>query len=99
MTPGHTRFHQSVRVESRGQVLVILGDLVPTAAHVRSSAIMSYDQYPLETSATKDELFAQGLAGSWIYGFGHDPVHAFGRIERAGPRYVFRPLDSPPASK
>jgi len=99
LTPGHTRYHQSVRVESRGQVFVVLGDLVPTAAHVRSSAVTSFDLYPLETMAAKDELFAKGLAGSWTYGFGHDPLHIFGRVERVGTRYVFRPFAGRPASK
>lgn len=99
LTPGHTRYHQSVRVESRGQVFVVLGDLVPTAAHVRSSAVMSFDLYPLETMAVKDDLFGQGLAGSWTYGFGHDPVHVFGRVERVGPGYRFRPVAGRPASK
>lgn len=99
LTPGHTPYHQSVKVESQGQVFVVLGDLVPTSAHVRASAVMSFDLDPLGTAAAKDKLFAQGLAGSWTYGFVHDPVHVFGRVERIGPRNLFRPLAGRPASK
>jgi len=99
LTPGHTRHHQSVRVESRGRVFVVLGDLVPTAAHVRSSSVMSFDLDPLETIANKEKVFAEGLAGSWTYGFVHDPVHVFGRVERVGPTYLFRHVSGRPASK
>src|SRR5512135_275074 len=35
VSPGHTRRHQSVMVRSGGRALYFLGDLVPSAAHVR----------------------------------------------------------------
>jgi glyoxylase-like metal-dependent hydrolase (beta-lactamase superfamily II) len=92
LAPGHTRHHQCVKVESNNRVLVILGDLVPTSAHVPLSRVMSFDLDPLETRAVKKKIFEQGAAGSWLYGFGHDPVHPFGRVERPGQRFVFRPL-------
>jgi glyoxylase-like metal-dependent hydrolase (beta-lactamase superfamily II) len=92
LAPGHTRHHQCVKVESEAAVLLILGDLVPTSAHVRFAYVMSYDLFPLETMAHKKKLFEQGIGGSWTYGFVHDPVHAFGRVERPGRSYTFRPL-------
>ncbi|OGD17886.1 MAG: hypothetical protein A2W03_17805 [Candidatus Aminicenantes bacterium RBG_16_63_16] len=92
VTPGHTRRHQSVRVRSGGRTLDFLGDLVPTAAHVRLSYIMSYDLYPLETLETRKKLYEEAIAGDWILGFVHDPVHFFGRVRKTDSRYEFVPV-------
>jgi glyoxylase-like metal-dependent hydrolase (beta-lactamase superfamily II) len=92
LTPGHTLHHQGVKVESQGKVLFILGDLVPTTAHVRTSYVMSYDLYPLQTMATKKKVYEEGLAGGWLFGFVHDPVHYFGRVAKAEGKYDFRPV-------
>ena len=91
LSPGHTRYHQCVKVTSKGRVFVILGDLVPTAAHVRSSAASSYDLDPAETLSGRTKIFDQGLADSWTYGFVHDSINAFGSVAKRGRGYVFRP--------
>src|SRR5207253_7061270 len=46
-TPGHVPFHQSVLVESGGERVCFLADLVPTAAHLPLPWIMGYDLEPL----------------------------------------------------
>jgi glyoxylase-like metal-dependent hydrolase (beta-lactamase superfamily II) len=91
-TPGHTLHHQAVKVESEGAVLFILGDLVPTSAHVRTSYVMSYDLYPQQTMEAKKETFEAGLAGGWVFGFVHDPEHFFGRVAKAENKYAYRSL-------
>ena len=92
LTPGHTLHHQGIRVESEGVVLFILGDLVPTAAHVRTSYVMSYDLYPTQTMATKKKVYEQGLAEGWVFGFVHDPEHYFGRVAKVENKYDYLPL-------
>ena len=92
VSPGHTRRHQSVMVRSGGRTLYFLGDLVPTAAHVRLAYIMSYDLFPLETLETRKRLYEQAIAGDWILGFVHDPVHFFGRVRKMDSRYEFVPI-------
>ncbi len=89
VSPGHTRRHQSVLVRSGGQTLYFLGDLVPTAAHVRLPYIMSYDLYPVETLETRKKLYEEAIAGGWILAFVHDPVHFFGRVRKTDSRYEF----------
>ena len=91
LTPGHTASHQSVKIRSQGNVLFYLGDLVPSAAHIGLSYVMSYDLYPLETMKTKKKVYEQALAEDWTLAFVHDPVHAFGKVAQAGPKYEFRP--------
>jgi len=92
VSPGHTRRHQSVKVTSRGETLFFLGDLVPTAAHIRAAYIMSYDLYPLETLETRKKLYEQAIAEDWLLAFVHDPVNFFGKVRRRDSRYEFVPL-------
>jgi len=90
-TPGHTRFHQSVRVEGDGEVALFCADLVPTAAHVRLPYIMAYDLYPLETLATKKRLLPRAAREGWRLILQHEPVAPIGRVrqdERGGLHWV-----------
>ena len=89
LSPGHTRRHQSVLVRSGGQTLYFLGDLVPTAAHVRLPYIMSYDLYPADTLETRKRLYEQAIAGDWVLGFVHDPLHFFGKVRKTDSRFEF----------
>src|SRR5690606_22032094 len=52
-TPGHTPHHQSIVIESQGEVAVFLADVCPTSAHVPLPWIMGYDVEPLVTLETK----------------------------------------------
>jgi glyoxylase-like metal-dependent hydrolase (beta-lactamase superfamily II) len=94
VAPGHTSWHQCVKVQSRGQTLFYLGDLVPTSAHIGLPYIMSYDLYPLETIETRKRFYEQALAENWILAFVHDPVHYFGRIRKKNGKYEFVSLET-----
>jgi glyoxylase-like metal-dependent hydrolase (beta-lactamase superfamily II) len=73
-TPGHTPGHQSVLIDGGdGQRALFLGDVVPTAVHVRLPFIMAYDLEPAVTLDTKRALFARAAAEGWLLCFGHDP--------------------------
>jgi glyoxylase-like metal-dependent hydrolase (beta-lactamase superfamily II) len=92
LVPGHTAFHQCLRVDSGGRTFLYFGDLVPTAAHIDLPYIMSYDLFPVETFSNKKRLYEAAADGDWIVGFSHDPRHAFGKIRRAGASYAFEPM-------
>lgn len=83
-TPGHTPFHQSVLVESGGERLCFVADLVPTTAHVPLPWIMGYDVEPLVTLESKRSLYRRAEAEGWLLGFEHDPDVALGRLGREG---------------
>ncbi len=89
LVPGHTAFHQCLKVTDGDAVFFFAGDLVPTAAHVGLDAIMSYDLYPVESLDNKKKVLAQAAAGDWVVGFGHDPFRFFGKIARAGREFAF----------
>ena len=84
LVPGHTAFHQCLKVTGGGATFFFAADLVPTSAHLGLDAIMSYDLFPAETLDNKRKVFAQASAGDWVLGFGHDPLRFFGRVEGAG---------------
>lgn len=83
-TPGHTPYHQSILVESAGERLCYLADLVPTVAHLPLPWIMGFDVEPLRTLETKRQLYARAEAEGWRVMFEHDPQTAAGRLGRAG---------------
>ena len=89
-TPGHTPYHQSVKLTSAGETAVFLADVTPTAAHLPLPWIMGYDVEPLVTLESKRTLLAQAAASDWLLVFEHDATHAWGRIEHDGKSYRLR---------
>lgn len=73
LTGGHTRGHQVVIVESRGQRAVYLGDLCPTTAHLRRLWTMAYDMFPLDVRRIKPVLLGELADNGWLAVFDHDP--------------------------
>ena len=82
VTPGHTRFHQSVKIESDGQTAFYLGDLIPTVSHLPLPFIMGYDLAPVQTLETKRGLLDRACAEHWLLLFEHDPVIRAGYVRR-----------------
>jgi glyoxylase-like metal-dependent hydrolase (beta-lactamase superfamily II) len=72
-TGGHNGGHQIVKIASRGETALHLGDLLPTHAHVNPLWVMAYDNYPMETIVLKERLMKQGLAQKAWFTFYHDP--------------------------
>ena len=87
-TPGHTPHHQSVLLESKGEIAFYLGDLVPTAAHLPLPWIMGYDVEPLVTLETKRKYLRRAADESWLLIFEHDASTAWGRIMHDGKTYA-----------
>jgi len=80
-TPGHTPGHQSILVgDPGGPRLLFLGDVVPTAVHLRLPWVMAYDLEPARTLETKRGLLRRAIEEKWIVVWGHDREHAAGRL-------------------
>ena len=82
LTPGHTEFHQSIRIESDGQVAVYLGDLCPSSNHLPTMWCMSYDTHMIETRKHKPQVLGEIADNKWLALFDHDPRCAAARIAR-----------------
>lgn len=92
LAPGHTAWHQCVKVQSQGKTLFYLGDMVPTSAHIGLPYIMSYDLYPLVTLESRKKFYEQAITEDWTLAFVHDPVHYFGKIKKTNKKFEFQPL-------
>jgi glyoxylase-like metal-dependent hydrolase (beta-lactamase superfamily II) len=90
-TPGHVPFHQGIRIESRGEVMFYLGDLVPTAAHLPLPWIMGYDVEPLRTLESKRHILRVAHEEGWTVVFEHDAANAWGRVAFDGKSYALAP--------
>jgi len=93
LVPGHTAFHQGVKIVSGGRTFFYLGDAVPTAAHVDLPYIMSYDLYPVDTFNNKKALLARAADEGWVVAFSHDLSHPFGTLRRSGKRLNLVPAE------
>ena len=91
-TPGHTEHHQSVIVQSEGETVCFLGDLIPTSSHLPLPYIMGYDLFPLTTLETKRRLLEQAHEEGWVLVFQHDPKLRMGRLEKIDGRYRLKEI-------
>lgn len=80
-TPGHTPYHQSILIESDGEVACFLADVCPTSAHLPLPWIMGYDLEPLVTMEAKRSLWKDAREEDWLLVFEHDPRVPWGRLD------------------
>lgn len=82
LTPGHTRCHQSVLVETGEDIFCYVGDLIPTTHHLKPIYILAYDLYPRETFLNKQALLNRAFLEKWIMVWSHDKEMPWGRLGR-----------------
>lgn len=74
-TGGHSDGHAIVRMESNGEVLLHMADLMPTHAHQNSLWVMAYDDYPMASIFAKEKWVPEAIQqGAW-FTFYHDDVY------------------------
>jgi glyoxylase-like metal-dependent hydrolase (beta-lactamase superfamily II) len=81
-TSGHTRGHQSVFISSGGNHAFYLGDLIPTAYHLKMPYLTGFDLYPVELLDTKRDIIDRAVEQKWLLIFEHDPETIFAYITR-----------------
>ncbi len=96
ITPGHTRAHQSIVVESEGQTAVFLGDVAPWPIHIeRLSWVPADDVEPLVTIQTKRDLAHWAIEHNVLLIFGHHPEIKAGYLHTSDrtDRFRLEPFD------
>ncbi len=74
VTPGHTRAHQCVVIESRGRTAIFLGDVASWPIHMeRLSWVPAYDVEPLVSIETKRSLARWAIENHVLLIFEHHP--------------------------
>ncbi len=93
-TGGHCTGHQSVAIELPGGKAVFLGDIIPTAAHLKSTYMTAFDVNPRELMNIKKRIIKQAIKGKWLLIFEHDTNTPMAYLEEKDGKYVLKPIDS-----
>lgn len=95
-THGHTPGHTSYLVESKGQTLIVMGDLVLVSGLQFHDPDLgsSFDSDPREAAEKRRRILALAAAkGYWIAG-SHLPFPGLGQVHAAGNGFSFSPSAS-----
>lgn len=88
MTPGHTRAHQSILIESKGEKALFLGDLSGRTVYLERLAwVPSYDTDPLVSIETKRRVREWAYEENILLIFQHDAVMTLGRLRKEGAEF------------
>jgi glyoxylase-like metal-dependent hydrolase (beta-lactamase superfamily II) len=92
---GHTPGHTGYVVESKGNKLVLLGDLLHVAAVQFSepSATMAFDTDAKSAVIQRKKVFEQAAKEGYIIGSAHLSFPGMGHVRREAKSYAFVPLD------
>jgi glyoxylase-like metal-dependent hydrolase (beta-lactamase superfamily II) len=92
VTPGHTRSHQCVIVESKGETAIFLADAVAWAVSMERLAwVPAFDVEPLVSMETKRSLRDWAWRRDALLLFQHDAEIAAGRLNRNGEEWRVEP--------
>ncbi len=88
ITPGHTRSHQSVLIESQGQKVLFLADMAGRSVYMERLAwVPSYDLDPMQSIETKRRIRDWAVEEQALLIFQHDPLVTMGWLGKDGDRY------------
>lgn len=84
LTGGHTRGHQVVRISSKGEQALHLGDLLPNQAHFNPLWVTAFDNFPLESVRQKESLIIEAVRMNSWFTFYHDPYLSACKYDEQG---------------
>lgn len=97
VTPGHTRAHQCVVIESGGQTAMFMGDVASWPIHMERLAwVPAHDLEPMQSIETKRSLARWAVEAHVLLIFEHHPHVLAGYLqatERSG-RFRLEPVDA-----
>jgi glyoxylase-like metal-dependent hydrolase (beta-lactamase superfamily II) len=79
---GHTDSMMLPTIRYKGQTIVYMADLLPSAAHLPLPYVMSYDMFPLKTLEEKKLFLNQAVDNNYLLYFEHDPVNELCSLTR-----------------
>jgi len=80
VTHGHTPYQIHPVFGTPGSQVLFVGDIVPTAVHLRPAWVMAYDVEPMRTIDEKIAIYRRCDTEGWGLAFAHDPKSAGARI-------------------
>jgi glyoxylase-like metal-dependent hydrolase (beta-lactamase superfamily II) len=93
--PGHTAGHTSYVVESRGQKLVLIGDLVHVGAvqFAEPNVTIAFDGNAKEAAASRRKAFAEAARSGELIGAAHLSFPALGHVRASGKAFEWLPVN------
>jgi glyoxylase-like metal-dependent hydrolase (beta-lactamase superfamily II) len=94
-TGGHSTGHQAVIVRGTGdgaRTLAFFGDLLMRPWGANPRWVTAFDDFPLESVAQKNLLFAQAVEEDWIIVLSHEATKPIGRLVVDRDRFRFEAL-------
>lgn len=94
-TRGHTPGHSIYLVESKGQKLAIIGDLIHVAAlqFENPNITIQYDGDAKEAAVKRIKAFTDAATEGYIVAATHIPFPGLGHIRKNGKKFVWFPLN------
>ena len=94
-TYGHTPGHAIYAIESKGQKLVLWGDLMHVAAvqFPNPAVTIQFDTDSKAAAAQRKKAFAEAAKGGYWVGAAHLPFPGLGHLRAEGAGYVFVPAN------
>jgi glyoxylase-like metal-dependent hydrolase (beta-lactamase superfamily II) len=71
-TEGHTRSMMLPVIHYKGQTIVYMADLLPSAAHIPLPYVMGYDMFPFTTLNEKEAFLQEAVDNNYTLFFEHD---------------------------
>lgn len=71
-TGGHSKGHAVIWFESKGEKAIHMADIFPTFAHQNVLWVTAYDDYPIDSIAAKERIFAQTFGENYWFLTYHD---------------------------
>jgi glyoxylase-like metal-dependent hydrolase (beta-lactamase superfamily II) len=92
---GHTPGHSTYLVESKGEKLVLWGDLMHVAAvqFATPPVTIQFDSDPAAAAAQRAKAYAEAAAQGYVVGSAHLSFPGLGRLRAEGSGYSFVPLN------
>jgi glyoxylase-like metal-dependent hydrolase (beta-lactamase superfamily II) len=92
---GHTPGHTTYVVESKGNRLVVIGDLMHVAAvqFEEPGVTIQFDSDPVAAAAQRKKAYADGAERGDLFAIAHVSFPGLGRLRRSGSGYTFVPVN------
>ncbi|WP_419881999.1 YtnP family quorum-quenching lactonase [Peribacillus sp. B-H-3] len=83
-TGGHSDGHSVILMESGGEQLIHMADLMPTHAHANVLWVLAFDDYPMDSVFQKQKWMGHGLENEVWYSFYHDAIYRAVKWDKSG---------------
>ena len=80
-------------MNSGGEKVVFLGDLIPTTHHLNLPCVSALDQFPEDTVEIKRDLIARAVKDGWLVIFSHGNGDRAGYVEERDGVVSLRPIN------